>query len=338
MRRSSSLLRVAGLVLGLLNALPSGAADAADAATPAIPAEPVMQAARRVPQAARAGLLASARAGQRLVAVGERGVVMLSDDGRTFRQARSVPVDVTLTGVSFVDAQRGWAVGHAGVVLVTRDGGDTWQLQRQQLTEDRPLFAVHFLDASHGVAVGLWSLVLVTSDGGATWQTVTPPPPEGAKKADLNLLGLFADAGGRLYATAEKGMVLWSDDRGRSWAYLATGYKGSLWTGAALPGGELLVGGLRGSLYRSMDRGRHWSRLELPGKASITAIQPCGGAALVAGLDGLLLRTGTGPQGLEAMDLPGRDALTSVSVSAQGRPVLFSRRGVVPAPASLRCQ
>ncbi|MEO8298830.1 MAG: YCF48-related protein, partial [Burkholderiales bacterium] len=309
-----------------------------NAAASAIPAEPILQPAVRSPHAARAGLLAGARAGQRIVAVGERGVVMLSDDGRAFRQARQVPVDVTLNSVSFVDDKQGWAVGHWGVVLATRDGGETWQLQRQSVKEDRPLFSVHFFDASHGVAVGLWSLVLVTQDGGANWKVVTPPPPEGAKKADLNLLGLFADAGGRLYAAAEKGMVLWSDDRGQNWSYADTGYKGSLWAGVALPGGSLLAGGLRGSLYRSADRGRTWSRVEQASKASITAMLPCGDGALVAGLDGLLLRSGSASAAFKPMDLPERDALTSLALAADGRPVLFSRRGVVATPPDLSCK
>jgi photosystem II stability/assembly factor-like uncharacterized protein len=58
-----------------------------------------------------------ARAGKRLVAVGERGIVVLSDDdGATWRQA-SVPVSVTLAAVQFPTPTQGWVVGHYGVVL-----------------------------------------------------------------------------------------------------------------------------------------------------------------------------------------------------------------------------
>ena len=42
---------------------------------------------------------------------------------------------------------------------------------------------------------------------------------------------------------AGTGMVLRSDDHGASWSYANTGYKGSFWTGIALPGGVLLAGG-----------------------------------------------------------------------------------------------
>lgn len=322
-----------GLVLAIA-AAPVAAAPVAAAttapATAAIPVQPVTVAAARVPQAARAGLLASALAGPRLVAVGERGVVMLSDDGgRSFRQARAVPVDVTLTGVSFADAQRGWAVGHWGTVLATTDGGETWQQQRQDVQADRPLFAVHFFDARHGVAVGLWSLVLVTADGGASWRSVDLPPPDGAKKADLNLLGLFADGQGRLFAAAERGMVLRSDDRGASWASASTGYKGSFWTGLALPDGTLLVAGLRGSLYRSSDDGRQWQRVETGSKSSITALAQQAGVVTAVGLDGLVLRSSDRGASFSASPRADRAALTAVSITGDGRTVLFSRQGVV---------
>jgi photosystem II stability/assembly factor-like uncharacterized protein len=82
---------MAALLPALLLVPGARAATAVTAATTAasparIPAEPITVPAARVPQAAQAGLLASAQAGRRLVAVGERGVVMLSDDGgRSFR-------------------------------------------------------------------------------------------------------------------------------------------------------------------------------------------------------------------------------------------------------------
>ncbi len=339
-RTSKRLQAILGILLAthLSAPLAGTAATAAGAAAPArLPAEPVTVAAARVPQSAQAGLLASAQAGRRLVAVGERGVVMLSDDGgRSFRQAREVPVDVTLTAVSFADERRGWAVGHWGTVLATTDGGETWVRQRQDVKADQPLFAVHFFDARHGVAVGLWSLVLVTGDAGASWQRVTMEPPEGSRKADLNLLGLFADTQGRLYAAAERGMVLRSDDRGASWTYAATGYKGSFWTGLALPDGVLLVAGLRGSLYRSTDEGRNWQRVETASKSSITAMAQHLGVVTAVGLDGLTLRSTDRGASFTGALRPDRAALTALSMTGDGRTVLYSRQGVVkdaPEPA-----
>lgn len=321
---------------GLLKFLSVAAVVFAHMAAPSAPAagvlptEPITQPAARVPQAAQAALLASAQAGARLVAVGERGVVMLSDDqGKTFRQAHEVPLDVTLTGVSFADERHGWAVGHWGVILATLDGGETWRVQRKDVQADRPLFAVHFFDARNGLAVGLWSIVLVTSDGGANWRSVELVPPEGAKKADLNLLGLFADDQGRVYAAAERGMVLRSGDRGASWSYANTGYKGSFWTGLALPGGVLLAGGLRGSLYRSADGGRTWSHIDTGSKSSLTAMAMRGQEVVAVGLDGLVLRSSDNGATFTGTVRPDHAALTSVAMPANGQAVYFSRQGLV---------
>lgn len=291
---------------------------------------PVVVPAAQAGHAVRATMLAATRAGTRIVAVGDHGVILLSDDGgKSHRQAKSVPVDATLTSVSFANETLGWAAGHWGAVLRTDDGGETWTRQRLDTTQDRPLFAIRFFDANHGVAVGLWSLVLVTDDGGRSWDTVELPPPEGAKKADLNLLGLFADRRGRLFAAAEKGMVLRSDDQGRHWTYLATGYPGSFWTGLATPDGALLAAGLRGSLYRSADDGRNWTRIDTRSKSSITALAQVGDEILGVGLDGLVLRSADGGASFKADVRDDRASLTTLAVNASGRPVLYSRQGVV---------
>jgi photosystem II stability/assembly factor-like uncharacterized protein len=66
------------------------------------------------------------RSGSRLVAVGERGRIMLSDDnGLSWRQVRS-PVSTTLICCRFASAKVGWISGQMGVVLKTTDAGDSW--------------------------------------------------------------------------------------------------------------------------------------------------------------------------------------------------------------------
>jgi photosystem II stability/assembly factor-like uncharacterized protein len=283
------------------------------------------------PIAAQATMLGSAWAATRAVAVGDHGVVLLSDDGgASWRQARSVPVSFTLTSVSFADGQHGWAVGHGGTVIVTSDGGETWRVQRIDTEADQPLFAVHFFNAREGVAVGLWSLVLVTSDGGEHWQERQPQPMPGAKKADLNLLGLFAGAEGVLFAPAERGQVLRSDDRGASWKYLPTGYKGSLWCGSMLPDGALLVGGQRGTLLRSDDHGQTWRPVPLDTKNSITGISAAANGVTLVGLDGLVAHSRDGHD-FTVETRPDGVAITSAlapQAGKGGRVLLFTRRGV----------
>ncbi|MFK3789170.1 MULTISPECIES: WD40/YVTN/BNR-like repeat-containing protein [Pseudomonas] len=291
-----------------------------------LPAVPAVQSSI----ATQATMLDAAWAGERLVAVGDHGIVLLSDDhGKSFRQASSVPLSTPLTGVSFVDASHGWAVGHWGAILVTADGGESWQIQRLSSEEDRPLFAVHFFNTQQGVAVGLWALVLITEDGGLTWKEQHLQAPPGSKKADLNLMGLFADRQGQLYATAERGLVLRSNDQGRSWKYLSTGYEGTLWSGAVLADGSLLLGGQRGTLLQGSAEGKDFRRLPTQSKGSVTSVVVSGTKVLAVGLDGLMLVSNdAGHSFAESQSVEGL-SLTAALLSPEGSPVLFSRRGVV---------
>ncbi|EAQ97822.2 YCF48-related protein [Congregibacter litoralis] len=75
-------------------------------------------------------LLDITRAGERILAVGAAGLIVVSDDeGDSWRQVPGVPVSTTLTAVTFPTPTRGWAVGHGGVILATEDAGETWHQQ-----------------------------------------------------------------------------------------------------------------------------------------------------------------------------------------------------------------
>jgi photosystem II stability/assembly factor-like uncharacterized protein len=287
--------------------------------------------AEHVPGAVTARMLSATLAGKRLVAVGDHGVVLLSDDGgRTFRQARFVPVSSALTGVSFADADQGWAVGHWGVVLHTADGGESWTLQRSDLANDQPLFSVYFTSLQEGWAVGLWSIMLHTTDGGAHWNTVQLPPPPGAHKADRNLYRIFANSRGELYIACEQGHVLRSTDSGRTWSYLNTGYTGSFWSGIALPGGVLLVGGLRGTIYRSENDGATWTAAKSTLVSSITDMARLADNSVVAvALDGVSLVSHDDGASFTGSQRADRLPLTAVSVSPQGTAVMFSAQGPI---------
>jgi len=275
-------------------------------------------------------LLDAARAGGRIVAVGEHGVVLLSDDGgRSYRQAKRVPASSTLTAVSFTDAEHGWAVGQWGVILATDDGGETWTLQRSDTSIDQPLFSVYFKDARHGWAVGLWSLLLVTEDGGRVWKVSKLPPPPGGGRADRNLFHIFAAPSGTLFIAAEQGMVLRSRDGGTTWEYRQTGNKGSLWTGTASADGTIFVGGLLGHLYRSRDGGDTWDAIDSASTGSITDLVTSGSRILGVGLDGFVISGTSTAERFTARQRPDRAALIGLVVSRSGRAILLSKDGVV---------
>lgn len=77
----------------------------------------------------RVYFVAGAIAGNRVVAGGEEGVIIYSDDsGQSWHQA-AVPVSATITDIAFASPQVGWATGAFGVILKTEDGGKSWVKQ-----------------------------------------------------------------------------------------------------------------------------------------------------------------------------------------------------------------
>ena len=189
-------------------------------------------------------LLDAAKAGKRLVAVGERGHIVISDDNGNAWQQVASPTQATLTSVYFQDAKNGWTVGHDSVILKSTDGGTSWRLVFSAPDLKKPLLKVWFSDARHGFALGAYGLFLQTNDGGASWQQRI------IIEGDKHLNALTAQAGGKLFIAGEAGLLLRSDDQGKIWQALPSPYKGSFFGVVALRDGSVLAYGLRGKIFR----------------------------------------------------------------------------------------
>ena len=104
------------------------------------------------------------------MAVGDRGIIVFSDDGgRNWSQAASVPTQALLTGVCFLDAQHGIAVGHDLVALASSDAGRTWQRTHYAPEAQRPLLDVWCGSGGRAIAIGAYSTYLASADAGVTW-------------------------------------------------------------------------------------------------------------------------------------------------------------------------
>ena len=80
---------------------------------------------------------------------------------------RPRPTGNAMLDVFFIDASTGWAVGEAGQILKTIDGGASWVGQRSGVSSR--LTQVRFANAGKGWALGDSGTALTTTDGGATW-------------------------------------------------------------------------------------------------------------------------------------------------------------------------
>lgn len=303
--------------------------------------------------------LSVARAGKRLVSVGERGLVLLSDDdGRSWRQARTVPVSVALTQVRFVSDKLGWAVGHSGVVLHSADGGDTWQRQLDGVTAakivaeaaraaaasgdpaalkhqreaeglvqdgpDKPFLGLHFADADRGWVVGAYGLALATRDGGKTWASLMGRIPNPGGKH----LYAVGEEDGRLLLAGEQGTLIRSTDGGASFQRLNTPYTGTFFGALEVADGGLLAYGLRGNVWRSADQGATWTRIELAQPVTLSAgLRLADGSLLLADESGRLLRGDAAATRFAPLATPLPTGLTGMVQAADGALIVSGARG-----------
>lgn len=283
-------------------------------------------------KAAKSLMLDVVHAGKRLVAVGDRGHILYSDDqGSTWTQAK-VPTRQLLTAVFFVDDKHGWAVGHDAQILASEDGGVTWTKQFEDLKRESPLLDVWFKDVNSGFAVGAYGALLETIDGGKNWEDASDRL-DNEDQFHLNAIAAVKDAG--LFIVGEQGSMFRSADWGQTWEKLEGPYEGSLFgvIGTAQPN-TLLAYGLRGNLYRSTDFGSTWEQVELQaargslefGLSGATLLDD--GSIVIVGNGGSVISSSDNGETFTVFNRPDRISVSAVTAAGNGNLILAGQGGV----------
>ena len=155
-------------------------------------------------------LASVSRAGAgRLVACGDFGAILLSEDlGLTWR-GRSDEKFETLLDVAAITTETAVAVGAHGTMLFTSDGGEYWD--PLPTTQSNTLNCVEFRDAVVGVAVGDNGTVLRTTNGGWAWEEM----PSGTNQ-NLRDVGFTED--GLVFVVGDGGTICYSRDAAQTWS------------------------------------------------------------------------------------------------------------------------
>ena len=242
------------------------------------------------------------RAGNRLVAVGQGGRIILSDDnGKSWRQVET-PTSVTLTHDVFVSPQSGWAVGQMGVVLHTSDGGEHWVMQLDGFQANRAILAAAQAEAAQNppvasaandllnakqmvdggpsvpfltllplssrnlVLAGGFGMAFTSNDAGASWQPILNLVPN---PSALHIYDIIKDGSGQLWV-GEEGLVLLRDQHG-NFKTLNPPFAGSFFGALRTANRTLILYGLQGTVLRSIDNGTSWVQAKIPSVAGIDA-------------------------------------------------------------------
>jgi len=273
-------------------------------------------------------LLDATYANGRLVAVGEFGHVVYSDDrGETWTQAASVPTQATLTGVTFVNEKLGFAVGHDATIIRTRDGGENWDLVYHDPESEMAFMAVYFENEERGFALGAFAFMVETQDGGEPGSWEERSLSDGLLD-DYHLNKLFADKDGDLYIAAEFGVVYHSSDKGRSFDRIQTQYEGSFWGGFGMSDGSVMVFGMRGNAFRSWDKGQSWSKVDTGTDKSIAGgVQLGGGKIILVGLQGYVGYSDDNGKSFVEITRADRLGYAAVADGPEGQIVVFGEPG-----------
>ncbi|MGI9285699.1 MAG: YCF48-related protein, partial [Pseudomonadales bacterium] len=235
-----------------------------------------------------AQLVAITAAGKRLVAVGERGIIIYSDDdGKQWQQA-SVPVSHALTAVSFANEERGWAVGHSGVILHSSNGGETWKVQfdgsdankawlkfmnkRVAMLQEQVDAAKPATDAQQAVAIDPEQpdLALQLEDAQYAVEDAEEAVKTGPNDPFLDVW--FSDEKNG-FAVGAYGMLYRTSDGGLKWRLQADKIENvdryHYYSLAASDDGTLYLSGETGILFRSKNGGDKWEALPTPYDGSL---------------------------------------------------------------------
>ncbi len=265
----------------------------------------------------RLSLTDVARQGDRIVAVGDRGYILITDNNGDSWSRAKAPLNLPLlNAVHFSDAKTVWAVGHDSVVLKSTDQGNEWVRTYTKENDQRPLMDILFTDAQTGFAVGAYGAYYQTVNAGKTWTErriipeVAAPKPTGKRgrgdknaaadidevpmrslDSDRHLNAIIKLGPNKLFIAGEAGMMLKSDDNGKNWTRVATPYKGSFFGAVSADDGAVIIYGLRGNIFRAKDASlQAWTQVEVPTKSSMMgSTKLADGTIVLAGLSGAVL-------------------------------------------------
>jgi photosystem II stability/assembly factor-like uncharacterized protein len=273
------------------------------------------------PLAVESLLLDVVRIGDRLVAAGERGHIIYSDNGQDWVQADVVPTRSTINKL-FVQDDRLWAAGHDSVILTSGDRGKTWTRRYFAPERMQPIMDIYFSDANHGLALGAYSLMLFTVDGGQTWQDRKINDED-----DFHLNALFTDADGRYLIAGEAGYSYLSFDQGQNWQSMDMPYQGSMFGAVETESACVLFYGLRGHIQKSCDFGDSWIELETGSETTISDAVSYQGKILMVGNSGVVLEV-NGDSGFSEYRHSSGVDFAAVIHLGEGRFLLVGEEGV----------
>ena len=228
-------------------------------------------------------MLAVAANEERVVVVGQQGRIFSGPEAHALSAAES-PTAERLLSVALHESGLAVAVGGFGALVISEDGGATWEARHLDWSELQPegleahLYDVSIGDGGEILICGEFAMILASGDRGETWQV--------RHRGDASLFAMHIDDQGLGFAVGQEGTVLRTRDAGATWQPLASASRANLLDVWHSKEGEVVAIGIR-ALLRSRDQGETWS------SADGRAVERSWYAALAPGIMQIGLDNGT---------------------------------------------
>lgn len=273
-------------------------------------------------------------------AVGHDGLILHSNDAgenwvKQFDGYRANNAMVSGARKAKAQAENELEIAEAGGDLSAIDNAEahlentTYALEDSEYDQKsgstKPFLDVWFYDTKTGFAVGAYGMVFHTTDGGKNWVDWSSKV-ENSNKLHIN--GIAMVGARSLMLAGEQGLILRSDDMGKSWSAMPSPYDGSYF-GIMANDDDVLVYGLRGNLYHSVDGGIQWAKVNTKSEQTLMAgVAKLDKSFVLIGNGGsviLLDRQSTHPQ---SIILPSRTNASALVQAPDSNLVIVGEAGV----------
>ena len=266
-----------------------------------------------------------------IFAVGERGHILSSKDGKYFKQLNS-PADQFLTAITGNGRDQLWAVGHDSLILSSSDNGNNWNATHLNIPAESPLFDILYQGNQSVIAVGAYGYMVRSTDNGATWARlnidVKIDEYEEPEDSEPHYFAIRSMTNGNLMIACEFGKLAELSPEGKLIRQIETGLDSSLFGLEIMNDQSILLYGLRGRIYTGTPE-KGFKQLKNPKTSSLFGSFKNKESIYLAGADGTLLQLKDNQ--LIDLSLDERTVVTSGLVLAEnGKIILGSTNGLKP--------
>lgn len=191
------------------------------------------------------------KASEKFFVVTSSGEIYLSDD-RSKHWALVYSGSEPINRLEYFDQLDVWvAAADQGVLVVSADGGNTWERQR---LHSQISFEAVSLQGDCLMAVGGGGAMAISWDQGQSWKLVKDPMPQVIQS--LNSVKLNSE----IYAVGSKGLLAFSANDGRHWKNPAQeNYSQDYFFSSVISSDSSVIAtGPPGTIIRSTDGGKTW--------------------------------------------------------------------------------